>query len=106
MFNLPLYYSWQDVTASIVGGVLGALLVLVLVLIGAAFILWAKFCKKGLYEDEQKENNFDFSNSKPKAKNPLNEEQVKEDVEVENLTQRSSSQKDITQSPAGDDTPL
>ena len=82
---------------------------LFLVLIGAAFILWAKFCKKGLYEDEQKENNFDFSNSKPKAKNPLNEEQAKEELEGTSLEERGGgSQDDILEKPAspGDTTPV
>ena len=87
------------------GGVLGALLVLVLVLIGAGFILWAKYCKKpGLYEeDDQKESNFDFSNSKPKAKNPLNDEQVAEDVEV---AEQSSSPSNMDQKPSKEDTTL
>lgn len=86
------------------GGVLGALLILVLILIGAAFILWAKFCKKGLYEDEQKENNFDFSNSKPKAKNPLSEEQAKEDLGTTALEERSGSPNHVYDTPAGGDT--
>jgi hypothetical protein len=90
-----------------VGGVLGALLVLILILIGAAFILWAKFCKKGLYEDEQKENNFDFSNSKLKAKNPLSEEQAKENIEITSLEERSGSQNNVSEKPAaGDTTPV
>ena len=87
------------------GGVLGALLVLILILIGAAFILWAKFCKKGLYEDEQKENNFDFSNSKPKAKNPLSEELAKETTILEERS--SGSQNNVSEKPAaGDTTPV
>lgn len=91
-----------------VGGVLGALLVIILILIGAGFILWVRFFKKGLYEDDAKENNFDFSKSKPKAKNPLNEEQVRnDDAEIVQLEEKGGS--DDFQNAAdsgGDHTPV
>ena len=85
------------------GGVLGGFLVLILILIAIAFILWAKYCKKGLYEDEQKESNFDFSNSKPKAKNPLNDE-LKE--ESEPVAESSITQDNDLEKKGGNGTPF
>ena len=63
-----------------------------LVLIVTVFFLWAKYCKKGLYEDEQKENAFDFSKSKINAKNPIvNDSEAAKDVEATNNAEASQS---------------
>jgi nitrogen fixation-related uncharacterized protein len=97
----------DDITASIVGGVLGALLVVFLVVIGVAFFLWAKYCKRGLYEDEQQENNFDFSNSKPKPKKALKDEtkaQEGGDAEAYVLEGESVPKSDVSPLSGGDTT--
>ena len=88
------------------GGVLGALLVLALVLIGIGFFLWAKFCKKGLYEDEQKENAFDFSKNKVNAKNPL-ENEAKDIEAAANLENQGGSSEILAETVAiGDETTI
>ena len=88
------------------GGVLGALLIVALFLIGLGFFLWAKYCKKGLFADEQKENAFDFSKNKVNAKNPLQEET--KDVEAaENAENKGSSSENLDQKvDIGDETTI
>lgn len=78
-------------TASIVGGVLGAVLVLAVVTVLAVFFIWQRFFRKGLYEDDQKENAFDFSKTKLNAKNPIVTDVKAGDVEVQ-LEDRNTSQ--------------
>ena len=69
---------------------LGALLVLIIIGVLAGFFAWQKVCRKGLYDDEQKENAFDFSKSRVTAKNPIDEDT--KDVEANNSENHYSSQ--------------
>ena len=62
---------------------MGAVLVLAVVGVLAAFFIWQRFFRKGLYEDEQKENAFDFSKTKLNAKNPIATDVKPGDVEVQ-----------------------
>ena len=87
------FQSDTNNTASIVGGVLGAVLVLALIGILAAFFLWHQFCRKGLYEEDQKEENaFDFSKTKLKAKNPIYEDTLDTKAIEANSEDHNSSQ--------------
>ena len=74
------------------GGVLGAVLVLTVVAVLAVFFIWQRFFRKGLYEDEQKENAFDFSKTKLNAKNPIATNAKAGDIEVQLEEQTSSQQ--------------
>ena len=70
---------------------MGAVLVLAVVGVLAAFFIWQRFFRKGIYEDEQKENAFDFSKTKLNAKNPIATDMKLGDVEVQ-LEEKNSSQ--------------
>lgn len=82
-------------TASIVGGVLGGLLAVALIGILAGFFLWHKFCRKGLYDEEQKDTTFDFSKTKLNAKNPvsLNADESSELANDINLDEKTTAEK-------------
>lgn len=80
------------------GGVLGALLAVALIGILAGFFLWHQFCRKGLYEDEQKDTTFDFSKTKLDAKNPisLNADESNEQANDLSLEERNTEEKKET----------
>lgn len=82
-------------TASIVGGILGGLLAVALIGTLAGFFLWHQFCRKGLYEDEQKDTTFDFSKTKLNAKNPvtLNADDSSEQANDIDLEEKDTAEK-------------
>ena len=77
---------------------------LVLIAVLAAFFVWQRFFRKGLYEDDQKDNAFDFSKTRINAKNPIDGET--KDVGT-NSEEKNNSTQNLAAKPAtGDETTL
>lgn len=80
---------------------MGAVLVLLITAVLAGFFIWQRFFRRGLYDDEQKENAFDFSKSRVNAKNPIDPET--KDVIESNSDEKNNSHQP-TKNEAGNET--